>query len=487
VDTFSTEISEDIPSAQRSTPKLDVAVIGGGFSGAVLAVQLLRRAPALKIGVFDKSPMPGRGLAYSTQYNCHVLNVPAGNMSAFQEDPVHFVKWARANCGPAVHAESFVSRFSYGRYIGSLLEEAAKQDGGGSIEWIQAEAVSLARNTGPSIVQLKDGREISAETVVLAIGNFPPGNPRISGLSAPVKRYFPFAWSHTALENLDLNGSVLLIGSGLTSVDLAIALQVKGFRGKVHVISRHGLIPQRHEATEAWPAFWHEGSPRNTRGLMRLIRNQVRMASAKGVNWRGVINSLRPATQEIWQSLPHEERKRFLRHARPYWEVHRHRVAPEVHNIISRLISEGRLAVHAGRITKYSENADCAQVAFRDRKNGTFHRLRVDRVINCTGSEADCRRVDDPLLTSLFLQGEVRPDPLFLGLDVGADGSVLNFNGVPSDSLFAIGPVKKGGLWETTAVPEIRKQAAELADHLVQSHAYRAQSRRQSSAVEASA
>jgi uncharacterized NAD(P)/FAD-binding protein YdhS len=387
-------------------------------------------------------------------------------MSALEDDPGHFVKWARANCGPAVHAGSFVSRFSYGRYIGSLLESAAK--GGNSIEWIQAEAVTCTRNEGVSIVQLKDGREFSARTVVLAIGNFPPGNPKVSGLSGPMKRYFPFAWSPAALENLDLNGSVLLIGSGLTGVDLAIALQAKRFRGKVHIVSRHGLVPQRHEATEPWPQFWHPDSPRSIRGLMSLVRDQVRAASAVGVNWRGVINSLRPVTQEVWRSLPLEERKRFLRHVRPYWEVHRHRVAPEVHNIISRLIAEGKLSIHAGRITEYAEDADGADVVFRDRKNGSLQRLRVDRVINCTGSETDCRRVEHALLGSLFLKGEVRPDPLFLGLDVDTKGSVFNFKGVPSGYLFAIGPVKKGGLWETTAVPEIRKQAAELADYLVQ-------------------
>ena len=466
--TFKAQTSANIPSTSQSTPELDVAIVGGGFSGAVLAVQLLRRGPSLKIGVIDHGPMPGRGLAYSTQYNCHVLNVPAGNMSALEEDPGHFVKWARANCGPAVHAGSFVTRFSYGRYIGSLLEEAAKREGGNAIHWIQAKAVSCRRNEGYSTVELKDGREVSARAVVLAIGNFPPGNPKVSGLSGPTKRYFPFAWSPAALENLDLNGSVLLIGSGLTGVDLAIALQAKRFRGKVHIVSRHGLVPQRHEATEQWPQFWNADSPRNIRALMSLVRDQVRAASARGVNWRGVINSLRPVTQAIWRSLPHEERKRFLRHARPYWEVHRHRVAPEVHNIISRLIAEGRLIIHAGRITEYAESADCADVVFRDRKNGNLQRLRVDRVINCTGSETDCRRLEDSLLASLFLQGEVRPDPLFLGLDVDAKGSVLNFHGVPSGSLFAIGPVKKGGLWETTAVPEIRKQAAELADYLVQ-------------------
>lgn len=473
--------------SKRTRTVVDVAIIGGGFSGTVLAVQLLRRSPALSIGVIDKNSIPGRGLAYSTQYNCHLLNVPAGNMSALEDDPGHFLRWARANCGPAVHAESFVSRMAYGRYIGSLLEESTMQEVGHSLGWFQEEAVSRTRENGAPVVLLKNGRELRAEVVILGIGNFPPANPKVSGLYERKKRYVPFAWSPSALEGLDPNGSVLLIGSGLTSVDLAIALQARKFQGQIQIISRHGLFPQRHQATEPWPQFWHQGSPRNVRGLMHLIRDQVRAAAAKGVDCRAVINALRPVAQDIWKSLPLEERTRFLRHARPYWEAHRHRIAFEVHNVVSRLISEGRLKIHAGRITEYSEVGDQAVVAFRNRKDGSQHRLQVDRVINCTGSETDCRRIDDALLTSLFLQGEARADPLFLGLDVDSKGSVLNFNGVPSNSLFAIGPAKKGGLWETTAVPEIRKQASDLAEHITHLRAYRRNSRHKSTVVEVTA
>jgi uncharacterized NAD(P)/FAD-binding protein YdhS len=481
-----TAVLNSVSSAKRYSTNVDVAIIGGGFSGTILAVQLLRRAPSLRIGVIDKSSIPGRGLAYSTQYNCHLLNVPAGNMSALPEDPGHFLRWARANCGPAVHAESFVSRMAYGRYIGSLLEESAIQEGGHSLEWSQEAAVSLRRDNGVPVVLLKNGRELHAEVVILAIGNFPPGNPKASGLSGQRKKYVPFAWSPSALEGLDPNGSVLLIGSGLTSIDLTVALQARKFQGQIQIISRHGLVPQRHQAAEPWPQFWHQGSPRNIRGLMHLIRNQVRAAADQGVDWRSVINSLRPVAQDIWKSLPHEERARFLRHARPYWEAHRHRIAFEIHNVVSRLISEGRLTIYAGRITEYSEVSDHAVVTFRNRKDGSFRRLQVDRMINCTGSESDCRRIDDSLLTSLFLQGEARPDPLFLGLDVDSKGSVLNFNGVPSNSLFAIGPVKKGGLWETTAVPEIRKQASDLAEHVAHLLAYRRNSHHKNSVVEAS-
>jgi uncharacterized NAD(P)/FAD-binding protein YdhS len=200
---------------------------------------------------------------------------------------------------------------------------------------------------------------------------------------------------------------------------------------------------------------------------MRLIRNQVRAAAKAGIDWRSVIDALRPVTPDIWRSLPDTERRRFMRHVRPYWDAHRHRVAPEVSEQLSALIREGRIQVHAGRITKYREDENHAAVSYRRRRDGRTDELLVGRVINCTGPEADWRRIDNSLLSSLFAQRLARPDPLFLGLDVDTDGSVLNDQAVASQSLFAIGPVRKGKLWETTAVPELRQQAANLAEHIV--------------------
>jgi uncharacterized NAD(P)/FAD-binding protein YdhS len=448
-------------------PKLRVVIVGGGFSGTVLAVQLLRRTPDLRVGIVDKASAPGRGLAYGTECRCHLLNVPAGNMSALPEEPDHFLNWARANYQGSVQARSFLPRALYGRYVGSLLEQAIASAGCGTFQWIQGEALSLTRSHSKVNVQLSDGRELPTEAVVLAMGNFPPANPKIPGLTECSERYVPFAWSATALEEIPKNGSALLIGSGLTSLDLAIGLKAKGFAGRIHILSRRGLIPQRHQQNRSWPQFWSERSPRTTLGLLRLIRQQARLASEAGVDWRAVVDALRPVTQRMWKSLPLDERRRFLRHLHSYWEVHRHRIAPEIADIIADLAQEGQVRLHAGRVTNYREHCDGAEVAFSDRRTGVQHLITVDRVINCTGSESDCRRIEDPLIMSLFAQGLARPDPLFLGLDVDEEGALLDCSRTPSQSLYAIGPARKGCLWETTAVPEIRTQASQLAEHLV--------------------
>ena len=448
--------------------KFSVVSVGGGFSGTMLAVQLLRRVPSLSVAVIDKGAVPGRGVAYSTPYNCHLLNVPAGNMSALPEDPDHFLNWARANYECPVQATSFLPRRFYGQYLGSLLEEATEHSVGGNFRWIEGEVCSLeSKRDGSNItVRLKDGSRLTTQSLVLAAGNFSPPKLNVFGLSEQSERYSPSAWSAGALQDIPRDGSVLLIGSGLTSIDVAVALESEGFAGHIHILSRHGLMPQPHRPSGQWSQYWNERSPRTTRGLLRLVREQVRFASAVGCDWRPVIDGLRPVTQRIWQSLPLDERKRFLRHVRSYWEIHRHRIASEIDDTISKLFQNGLATLHAGRVTSYRECNDHAEISLRDRKTGAQRILHVDRVINCTGPETDCRRIEDPLIKSFLAQGLAKPDCLSLGLDVDSNGALIDSNGTASRSLYAVGPVRKGCLWETIAVPEIRQQASQLAEHL---------------------
>jgi uncharacterized NAD(P)/FAD-binding protein YdhS len=449
-----------------SRAKLDVAIVGGGFSGALLAVGLLRCAPDPSLAVVDKGPLPGRGLAYGTQNPRLLLNVPAGNMSALAEDPDHFLRWAQANYGEPVQASTFLPRPFYGRYLGSVLEKALGDGTPRKLRWIQGEVSSVTHERSSLEVRLTDGGTLRARSVVIAAGNFPPANLNIPGLSADSKRYFRSPWSAAALRDIPKHHDVLLIGSGLTSIDLAVALESEGFAGHIHFLSRHGLMPQIHRLAGQWPQFWNERGSRTMRGLLRLVREQVRAGSEAGRDWREVIDSLRPVTQNIWQSLSAPERRRFLRHVRSYWEVHRHRIAPEIGDAVAKLVRQGQATVHAGRVTNYREFPDRVEVRLCDRKTRGQRALQVDRVINCTGPETDYRRIDHPLIRNLLAQGLARPDPLFLGLDVDSTGALIDSSGLASGSLYVIGPARKGSLWETIAVPEIRSQASALARHL---------------------
>jgi uncharacterized NAD(P)/FAD-binding protein YdhS len=458
----------------QKMPQFTVAIIGGGFTGATLAAQLLRKSVgSASVVLVEKGARLGRGVAYSTECSEHLLNVRAKNMSAYPDDPEHFLNWARLDHAPGACPDDYLPRLLYGQYVASALQQEIERHPG-RLEHMQdeAEAVSVARGGNAAEIRLRSGRTLFADKVVFTLGNFPPGDPRLPGRTPHSLRYVsnPWKlnlWTSGALGDLSGDKSVLLVGSGLTGVDVAITLRQRGFRGTIHIISRHGLLPQAHKATAPWPPFWTDLSPSTVRGLLHLIRTQVKAAEKAGSGWRAVIDSLRPFTQEIWRSLSFIERRRFLRHVRPYWDVHRHRIAPAIGARIAAQIQDGELEIHAGRITEYSEDVDGVEVTYRARESGQRRQLRVGRVINCTGPESDCRKVDDPLLGNLLRQKLARPDPLFLGLDVSPGGALIDAYGAPSNVLYAIGPVRKGSLWETIAVPELRVQVSGLSSLLL--------------------
>jgi hydroxyacylglutathione hydrolase len=447
--------------------RFTIVIIGGGFTGATLAAQLLRKSGGVvSLVLIERSARVGCGVAYNTECAEHVLNVRARNMSAYAEDPEHFLEWTRLNHNSSASPDDYLPRRVYGQYVGSLLQREIECHPG-QIEHVQDEAVSLARVGDTAQIHLRSGRILYADKVVIALGNFPPGDPQLPGRTRHSQRYVSNPWRISALGDVAQDQSVLLVGSGLTSVDVAVSLRRRRFRGTIHILSRRGLLPQTHNATAPWPPFWNEQSPRTVRGLLRLIRTQVAAAETAGNSWRAVIDSLRPFTQEIWRSLSFMEQRRFLRHARPYWDVHRHRVAPAIGERLASQIQDGQIETHAGRITAYAEDTDTVEVTYRDRESGKVERLRVDRIINCTGPESDCRKVDEVLLTDLIRQKLARPDRLFLGLDVSPDGALIDADGEVSDLVYAIGPVRRGSLWETIAVPELRVQVSEVATLLL--------------------
>jgi uncharacterized NAD(P)/FAD-binding protein YdhS len=470
--------------SDRAPKTFTIAVIGGGFTGTTLAAQLLRHTdPSFSVVVIEKAGLPGRGLAYGTDCDSHLLNVPAIDMSAFPEDREHFLRWAKSSYDWDVEPCSFLPRKQYGRYLGDIFGGTVLSGGKRRLRWKKDEAFAISQSaSGETEIRLRSGSSVLANKVVLALGNFPSSGPSLPGQSpAGLSRtasdshsssphsdvYFPNPWSDEALEGVEHLDSILLLGSGLSSLDIALKLRHRGFSGTIHILSRHGLLPHSHQPHSPWPIFWNQRSPRSVRGLLKLVREQVRKAERQGGDWRSVVNCLRPVTSRIWQSLPQAEKRRFLRHVRPYWEVHRHRAAPETAKFIDEQRSNGKIEIHAGRIIDCKEidsnKKDAGvEITYRERKGGEEHHLTVGRIINCTATETDCRSVRDSLVSSLLAQGLARPDPLFLGLDTSATGALIDHEGMISDSLYTVGPLRKGSLWESTAVPEIREQVYQL-------------------------
>lgn len=454
----------------RGMPQSGIAIIGGGLSGSLVAANILRNATMpLSIKLVERNPEIGRGVAYSTPFDCHLLNVPVGKMSAFVDEPNHFLNWLHRN-GHEVIASTFVPRKVYGDYIQAVLQEAeANALACVKLERIVDEAIAIETTTYSTKVYLRDGQCLHVQKAVLALGNFPASLPKpIVALGN--NRNVRDAWSSDAIAQLNPEDSILLVGTGLTMADAVVALHQQGFQGKIHAVSRHGLMPQRHKPTIPYPAFVDiETAPKTARGLLHLVRQEIVAAAVHQTDWRAVIDALRPITRQLWQALPLKEQKRFLRHVKAYWEVHRHRIAEEIADVLDSAVESSQLTHHAGRIQTCQEFENKVNVTIRERKTNTDVVLQVNRIINCTGSNCNYARLQHPLIASLQEQRLIRPHALSIGIDTADNGALIDAQGNISELLYTLGTPRKGTLWETTAVPEIRLEAASLAIELLKS------------------
>ena len=437
---------------------LRVIVVGAGFSGTLVAIHLLRQNACAGIDLIDPR-IPGRGLAYSTVWDQHLLNVPAIRMSAFGAEPMHFLEWLQAHGMPHAEAGTFAPRKLYGTYVQSVLEASVRNSKCRfRHHFAQAERVSFDGVTAR--VTLDSGEEIRGSKVVLACGN-----PAPRAIAARLPGYFGSPWEPGACADFDAGADILLVGTGLTAVDAFLSLRAQGHRGNVHLVSRRGKLPHAHLPYHPLAERFRPAGAMGARLLVRAIRRRVKAAEASGDDWRAVIDSLRPATNDIWSELEFGEQKRALRHLKTWWDIHRHRMAPEIGAQVSKAQERGEFLVYAGRLRAVhaEQGGLLAEIALR---NGDQIRLAVQRVINCTGSDEDYRNTSNTALRSLLTSGHIEPHAIGKGLNAGAQGALLNSAGEASDWLFTLGPPRLGGLFETTAVPELRKQAEALAGFL---------------------
>jgi uncharacterized NAD(P)/FAD-binding protein YdhS len=451
-----------------------IAVIGGGFSGTALAAHLLRRGRPGRILLINRFGPMGRGVAYGTSLEAHVLNVPAGGMSALPEDRDHFVRWARTR-DDSIRNETFVSRRVYGEYLEAFLLEAEHHTPHAArLERLVAVARDIeARPDGDSAEVVFAGARIGANAVVLALGNYSPSNPAAVGGAEfyDTPRYVRDPWVRGSLDVVRPGESVLMLGTGLTMMDIALDLARRGVKLPLFAVSRHGLLPREHreraaDVPEPLPSGF-DGPPRSVARYARLLRRHVAERAAAGGDWRDAVAAVRAIAPALWMGLTQEERARFLRHLRPWWDVHRHRAAPATAKAIERLLVSGDLSVRAARVLGYRPVANEVEVTLRPRGGSEVVRVHVDRVVNCTGPSTDVRRVGDPLLDALLARKLMRPDPLGLGVETAADGALLDASGRPSRVLYLVGPLLKADYWEATAVPELRRHAARLAERLL--------------------
>ena len=450
-----------------------MAVIGAGASGTLAAIYLLRAAAAarapLRIALIDRWGQHGLGRAYGTTNPAHLLNSPVDRMSAIADDPGHLARWAAAN---GIRHDGFLSRPAYGRYLRELLADAERMAGPtATVTRITSDVVGLTYSglARPLRLHLAAHGRIDADAAVLATGNQPPAAP----FAVPASpRYIPDPWVPGALDGVADGSPVVILGTGLTMLDVAISLTGAHPETVVHAVSRHALVPREHRcppdgavqppAPPVPDPVDLPGSPVDLRGLIRYIRSAAADAPD---GWQTFVDALRPRIPGLWQRLPLPDKRLFLRHVARYWEVHRHRVPPATARRIDQLRSAGRLSVQRGRIIAVAETP--TGLCVRIEHGGQVTEVAAGWLINATGPAADITATTDPLLRCLLDSGLARPDPLRLGIEVDARGALLNASGTPSEIIYALGPPLRGQLYETTAIPEIRDQAAALADRLL--------------------
>jgi uncharacterized NAD(P)/FAD-binding protein YdhS/predicted metal-dependent enzyme (double-stranded beta helix superfamily) len=468
-----------VPRSQAAIPT--IAIVGGGFSGSMSAAQVLRQAAtsgaAIRVVLIERNGAVGEGLAYATRDGAHLLNVAAGRMSAWPDRPNDFVQWASRRYH-AVEPSSFLPRQWYGEYIREILTAVAQEAGSNANFTVAFDEVRrlVRQPDGRWMISFAHGPSLAADGVVLAIGHRPPSDPIGRLWSGPRERFIADPWQPFAANAIQDHEPVVILGSGLTAVDTVLTLAERPRTGPITLVSRRGLLPQSHATTATPPMnlgpvvaeLLQAPEELRAHSLARLLHRKAREVMANGGDWRSVMDGLRPHTAVLWQALPVNERRQFLTRLRPFWEVHRHRMAPDVAKRFYELLERKAVRIVAGSVASAAAEPDGIRLYVRERGDDRLLEIRAGWVINCTGPTASNSADSNPAIGSLIVHGYVRPDELSLGLETTSNGNAIDATGKSVANLFIVGTLRKPLLWESTAVPELREQAAMVAEQLIE-------------------
>jgi uncharacterized NAD(P)/FAD-binding protein YdhS len=452
---YSPPLPVDAPSKREGR---NVVVVGGGLSGVAVAMHLLKRGgPDLRVTVLERGPLLGRGVAYGVDSEVFRLNVPAAKMSIDPDKPGDFVAWAGAEATP----NAFLPRTRFGRYaverFGDVIRESPAK-----LRVLRGEAIAVEEDA----VVLLDGTRLPAEAVVLATGLA----PRISPSHLTADPRIIDAWDECALAALPREGKLLILGSGLSALDVVALLEAHKFKGSATILSRRGLLPRPHLAplSPASPLRRElvDDAPRDLRALLKWGRAVVRETEQRGEPWQHGIDAMRPHVSKLWRNLPPRDRARFVRSVRPYWDVMRHRAPVDAHALLEAWQASGRLEVLAGSIASCESKPRALEVTLR-RPGGKTESQRYQAIIRCIGPALERSEADMPLVHQLVDSGRAAADPAGLGIATDDEGRVLLPDGIASETLLAIGALRRASSWETTSVPDISVHAHALARRIL--------------------
>lgn len=438
-----------------------VTIIGGGATGVLLAAHLLRDPDQdIRVTLIERDGWFGRGLAYSSHQSDHKVNVPARGMSAFADDPDHFCNWLRSRGFPEGNEPwAFVARGTYGTYLEDVLRSAGEVRPG-RLTVVAQEAVEVRETNVGTETILANGTSVIGHQAVLAVGHeTQPARGRGIAVRVGSRQDTP----------LDPYAKVMILGSGLSMVDAWLSLTHADHRGPILVVSRNGLLPKSHEDV---PPLGIDAAEvpfgASVRHVLGWFRNRVAQAEAAGDDWRSVVDGMRPHSHRIWQTWPELQRRRFLTHLRPWWNIHRHRLPPDLHQRMLEAVNEGQATLIAGEFLDIAL-IEGDQVRTRIRRRGAAESETIDvaRVYDCGGVSVDVEASSNPVIRDLVATGRGRADPLHIGLDVSPDNHLIDAEGQVSGRLLVAGPLTRGRYFEIEAIPDIRLQCERIARHVL--------------------
>lgn len=455
--------SERSASGDRPT----VVIVGGGFSGAVLAWHLHRAAPDRhNIIIVEPRDEIGRGLAYDSHDPAHRINVPALKMNLDVDEEGHFEQWLIASGYPARDPASqipgalFPTRAAFGDYVNAHIEELGR-----AVRHVRTKARAIVPQSAGYRVACDDGSEIDADIVVLAVCHTPPQVPFSLAALQHRPRFIANPWQPEALRGIAPDHRVLIVGTGLTMADIVASLDRQGHRGNINAVSRRGLRSQP-LATQQMEPFgdFIENPEHTTLALLRRVRRAIADASKQGLSWHPVLDQVRLQGTAIWRALPLHERAKLIHHLRPFWDTYRFRIAPQVDDVIRRRIVNGTLAIRAASVRASATQGDDLAVDLRPRRSRDWTRETFDAVVIATGPAHGTVFRTNPLLAQIGAAGLARPDPLGLGIDVDLRGHAIGRDGHAAEALFVAGPLARGTFGELMGAPDLAHYARQIAD-----------------------
>lgn len=448
-----------------------VAIIGGGFTGAAVAANLAGNMArqAVDIIVFEPRARLGAGLAYDTADPAHRVNVPAARMSLLPDQPDDFVHWLLRNTEPgddpdaiAADGHLYPRRAMFGRYVGDFIAPFLKS---GRVHHCRERVVDIVRSGDRWRVRAAEGTDILADIAIIATTHPAPCAPRgIATALAGHPRFIADSTMPGTLSVIGENDRVLVVGNGLTAADVIASLRRRGHKGVITALSRRGLRSRGHAATVQEPFGDFVSHPSRTAvSLLRQVRQAIRDARAIGCNWHAVFDALRTQGGEIWRALPVAERRRLVRHLRPYWDVHRFRVAPQIEAVIAQGLERGDVRVIAGSVQEVAKVGETIAVEVRLRHRGQREHFEFDACIITTGPAHTGVLSSQRWLGDLALAGHLCPDAVGLGLACDTHSRAIGRQGKGDDTLFIAGPLARGTFGELMGLPQVNDHAIFLA------------------------